>query len=292
METNSKNGKVFNKTILIPTDFTPKCDNAVRQGLQMAEKLEYKVIILHVIDKQNESILKNMDQGQDCIGMNFNKYKIEWGKKFNVEIDTVLRKGNIVSEILLVAHEFNPSFIIFGTDGKQGMEYLFGSHALKLALHAPCPVIAVQKRSFEAGFKEIVLPVKNDIDPRQAVAWTMILCKLFNSKVRLFLSYETTNSLKSRTHIIANQIAGILKKKHIQYTIETAENSHNFALQVVSYAILIKADMIIIITRPDGDSTGFHIAGWNEKIMFNQDQIAVMCVNPVTIGETEIDWLD
>ena len=50
--------------------------------------------------------------------------------------------------------------------------------------------------------------------------------------------------------------------------------------------------MIIIITRPDGDSTGFHIAGWNEKIMFNQDQIAVMCVNPVTIGETEIDWLD
>jgi universal stress protein A len=291
METKSNTGDVFNKIILIPTDFSPKCDNAVLQGIQLAEKLHYKVIILHVIDKQNEAILKNAEQGQDCIGLNFHKYKTEFGGKSNVEIETVVRHGSIVSEILALANELKSHLLIFGTDGKHGLEYLFGSHALKLVLHSPCPVIVVQNKLFELPYQNIVLPVKSDIDPRQAVASTLTFSQVFNSKVRLFLSHETDISLKNRNRVISNQIAGELKNNQIQYTIEEAEGSGDFALQVISYANVTKSDLIIIVTGTIGDSFGFNLAGWNEKIMFNQDQLAVMCVNPVTVGKSEIDWL-
>lgn len=291
MNPKLKTGKTFNDILLIPTDFSPKCDNAVRQGLQMAEKLNYRVMILHVVDRQNEMIINSREAGQECIGLNFQRYKEEFGRDFRVEIETMVRKSNIVSGILSVAAEIKAGMLIFGTNGKQGLEYLFGSNALRLVLSSPCPVVVVQKRSFHDGFKNIVLPVNNDTDPRQAVSWIMTLCRLFNSRIRLFLSNETDISLKNRVKIIAGQIAGLLKESNLEYTMETAGSNRDFAQQVIAYASDSGSDLIIIMTRPELNPLGFSLAGWNEKIMFNQDQIAVMCINPMRIGEQVIDWM-
>jgi nucleotide-binding universal stress UspA family protein len=288
----SKFTKEFNNILLIPTDFSPRCDNAVKQGLLLAGKLQYKVVILYMIDKSNEEIIKNSPQGEECIGINFHRYIKNFANQSKLEIETLVRKGNIVHGILKVAHELKAGMLIFETDGKHGLEYLFGSHALKLVLHSPCPVIVVQNRSFIDGFRKIVLPVKEDVDPRQAVDWAMILCTLYKSEVKLFLSQETEPSLKTRVKVISNQIARLLAGKNIPYAIETAASPHSFATQVISYATKTNSELIMIITRPDDDFMGLGLSGWDEKIMFNQDQLAVMCINPVIIGEPEIDWMN
>ena len=81
MSVNLKSSKEFNKTLLIPTDFSPKCDNAVQQGLLLAEKLQYKAVILYIIDKINEEIIKNSPDGEECISINFNRYKKHYAKQ-------------------------------------------------------------------------------------------------------------------------------------------------------------------------------------------------------------------
>jgi len=287
----SKNGKAFRDIILIPTDFSPKCDNAVRQGLELARKLHHKLYILHVIDKQNESILNNSVEGEDCVGLKFLAYRTDFGKESDVVIETGIRNGNIVSEILKVEEELNAGMLIVGTEGKHGMENFFGSHALKLVLHSGCPVVVLQNRLFPDGFKSIVLPVSDAVDPRQAVDWALMLCKVCNAEIRMYLSFERDLALKTRIQIIANQIAAILHEKKVPYSIQTAARSKDFTMQVISYAAATRSDMIMIITRPLGDLMGFGLAGWNEKIMFNQEQIAAMCINPVAIGATDIDWM-
>jgi nucleotide-binding universal stress UspA family protein len=291
MNPKLKIGKTFNDILLIPTDFSPKCDNAVQQGIQMAEKLKYKVMILHVIDRQNETILNNRESGQECIGINFQRYKEEFGRDSRLEIETMVRKSGIVSGILSVAAEIKAGMLIFGTNGKQGLEYLFGSNALKLVLNSPCPVVVVQKRSFYEGYKNIVLPVNNDTDPRQAVSWILTMCRIYNSRIHLFLSSETDISLKNRVKIIAGQISGLLRESNLEYKLETAGSSRDFVQQVIAYASDSGSDLIIIMTRPELNPMGFSLTGWNEKIMFNQDQIAVMCINPIKVGEQVIDWM-
>jgi hypothetical protein len=152
-------------------------------------------------------------------------------------------------------------------------------------------VIVVQNRAFSEGFKNIVLPLSNQIDPRQAVRWALMMNWLFKSQVHIFQSFETDHALKSRLDIIAMQITRLFSSKNVSYSIESAPISGSFSSQVVDYATRLHSDMIMIMTRPNGESLGFNLSAWDEKIMFNQDQIAVMCINPVRIGIANVDWM-
>ena len=41
----------------------------------------------------------------------------------------------------------------------------------------------------------------------------------------------------------------------------------------------------MIMTMPGEDVPGFNFSAWNERLMFNEAQIPVMCVNPIELGE-------
>ena len=58
METKKTKEIKYNNIILVPTDFSEVCENAIDQGVALAQFLKYKVCILHVIDKQTEANLK------------------------------------------------------------------------------------------------------------------------------------------------------------------------------------------------------------------------------------------
>ena len=45
----TKEEKKYNNIVLIPTDFSEVCGNAVSHGVKLAKFLGYKVCILHII---------------------------------------------------------------------------------------------------------------------------------------------------------------------------------------------------------------------------------------------------
>lgn len=47
--------------------------------------------------------------------------------------------------------------------------------------------------------------------------------------------------------------------------------------------------MIMIVTEPQIGTNYFNLGPWNEKIMFNEAQIPVMCINPVEHGTIYFD---
>ena len=51
------------------------------------------------------------------------------------------------------------------------------------------------------------------------------------------------------------------------------------------------ADLIMIMTMPDVDLTGFSFSAWDEQIMFNESQIPVMCINPIELGDSYGEWM-
>ena len=54
----------MNNIVLVPTDFTPVGDNAINQAAEAAKFLNYKLVVLHVIDSTTKSQLKkdNLDE--------------------------------------------------------------------------------------------------------------------------------------------------------------------------------------------------------------------------------------
>lgn len=289
--TKPEQEKKYNNIVLIPTDFSEVCGNAISHGVKLARFLGYKACILHIVNKETRAALKKKNVSIDYVDWRLKEYKKYYTKKYEVEVDTMAVEGSIFSTISEVASQIKANVMILGTHGKKGLQHVFGSYALKVVSESPIPVVVVQKRSFKEGYQNIVFPVSNDLEPRQAVQWAKLIAKLFKANVHIFTCPEKDAALKSRLEIITKQITEIFDEDKISYNIVSAYKSSNFAEQVISYSVTRHADLIMIMTRPNIDLPGFSLSAWNERLMFNEAQIPVMCVNPVEFGYHYYEWV-
>jgi nucleotide-binding universal stress UspA family protein len=281
----------YNNVVLIPTDFSETCNNAIHHGVELAKSLNYNVCILHVINKKTKSFLKKEKLTVDYVEEQFKKYRDTYEVDPPMTIKTIAREGSIFTVINEVASEIKANIMVLGTHGKQGMQYLFGSYALRVVLDSPCPVVVVQKRSFGNGYHKLVIPISNDLETRQKVQWVLLMAKLFDSKVHLFQANENDSDLDGRIKIITGQITKILDENKIQYEIIKAEKTGDFANQVLAYSIKTRTELIMIMTIPHVDVPGFSVSTWDETMMFNEAEIPVMCINPTELGNYYYEWL-
>jgi nucleotide-binding universal stress UspA family protein len=291
MENKVKESIKYNSVVLIPTDFSEACNNAIHHGVELAKSLNYSVCILHVINKQTKSFLKKGKLSVGYVEEQLKEYKDTYEESQSVTIETIAREGSIFKIINEVATEIKANIMVLGTHGKQGMQYLFGSYAFRVVLDSPCPVVVVQKRSFGKGYHDIVIPISNNLETRQKVQWILLMTKLFHSKVHLFQADENDPDLDGRIHVITSQITKILDENKISYGIIKAEKTGDFANQVISYSIKIRTDLIMIMTVPHIDVPGFSVSAWDETMMFNEAEIPVMCINPTDLGKYYYEWI-
>ena len=252
----------------------------------MARFLDYSVCILHVIDKKDRQASPKETPDPEPFGQQLLKCREKFERLLPGHVETLTREGNLFTVINRVAKELKSCLMILGTHGKQGLQNLFGSHALKVVLDSPCPVVVVQKRSFGKGYKKIVLPISSEIEPRQAVSWVVLMHNLFGSRILIYQALEPDAITNNQLSSITRQILAIFKENKIRCDVALAQQSSDFSLQVISHAEAHKAELIMIMTMPALDLTGFSFASWNEKIMFNEAQIPVMCINPVEMEES------
>jgi len=218
------------------------------------------------------------------------EYKKYYEKKYELVVETMAVEGSIFTTISEIAEKIKANVMILGTHGKKGLQHVFGSYALKVVGESPVPVVVVQKRSFRDGYQKITFPVSNDLEPRQGVQWAKLMAKLFQSEILLFLSREKDSALSNRIQIITKQITDIFDEEKIPYSITNAEKPGSFAEQVISYSVYKHADLMLMITRPNIDVPGFSLSAWSERLMFNEAQIPVMCINPVDFGYYYYEW--
>ena len=84
---------------------------------------------------------------------------------------------------------------------------------------------------------------------------------------------------KIKMQVIVNQIVDEFDKNRIPHVHVQAKKTGSFGKQVQAYANENKADMISIMTTPD--KLKFLLNAYDEKMIFNQYEIPVMCLNPV-----------
>lgn len=284
MKNKENQETVHNKIILIPTDFSEVCGNAISHGVRLAQTMDCSVCILHVINKETRAYLKKKNVEVDYVDKRLKDYKKYYEKKYAVNIDYLAIEGSIFEIINQVAKDIKATLMVLGTHGKKGLQHVFGSYALRVVIDSPVPVIVVQKRHIRQGYNNIILPISNELEPRQKVQWASTISRLFDSKIHLFQALETEESLNGRLNIITSQITRVLDEKKLPHSLTIAEKPGDFANQVIKYAIKNCADLIMIMTEPNYDIDGFSYSKWSERLMFNEAQVPVMCINPFNLG--------
>jgi nucleotide-binding universal stress UspA family protein len=265
---------VKNPIFLVPTDFSEVCANAAHRAASLAKDFNYKIVLLHVIDRNTLSELKKEGKGMEWIDERLRELASALIKENVIQVETIAREGDIFSTIAEVAEDLNASLIFLGTHGKVGLQKITGSFALKVVTSSEIPTIVVQKRQFGKGLGKIVMPITSEAGPWAKTKWAAAIAKEFNSTIHIY--HLPGDEMDDVITMITNhfQVNGV------SYEIEVGDKSGNFTKQVLDYATAKNADMILIMTNPDKSLKTYLLGSYDEEIIFNPSQIPVMCINP------------
>ena len=273
MLTNTQN------VILIPTDFSEVCNNAVEHGMVVAKTLKSQVWLLHVFDKDTEKYLKENNLEASNIEIMLKEAADKNSEKYGISVDTLMETGNLFEKIKEINKRINAKLIILGTHGKMGFQRIAGSYVLKVVTSTNTPTIVVQKNSNSEGYKNIVFPITANTEDRQKVTWAVSIAKSFNSTVHLIPKFESEKYHKNRIMNVTKQIKDIMTKYHVKFVDKVSSpEAGNFAKQVIDYAVDNNADLIMTLVNKD---KAFFFTSWDEQIIYNSSQIPVICINPV-----------
>jgi len=209
-----------------------------------------------------ESIVKELEEKQD------------------IKPSTIVKEGNIFDTISAAADEIGAKFIVMGTHGMKGMQYVTGSWALRVITNSNAPFVVVQERGIRKGYKNIVLPMDFSRECKAALTWAVFIGKYFNSKVHLFAVNVTDEYHVKYVNNNLGAAKTILSKNKVPFTIKRAEEKGDFVQQTISYASSLDADLIMLITHQPKGVKEFIFEPHEVQIMSNEAQIPAMCINP------------
>ena len=278
----------LSNTLLVPTDFSDVCHNAIDYAVKIAADIQFKVVIYHVITKDTHAMFKGQGEIGSAVAQKMQNIIDEFKMQHDVEMDYQYESGSIFDLIHTKAKEVGANMIILGTHGKKGMQHLFGSYALKVITQAEVPTVVVQKKKF-SKVDNILFPVNTFTEARQKVGYASAVATRFGSVIHLYKEKVSDAGEASRIEIITKQIAEEFNKLGIKYTVSTSGKGGESAKKLVEFAVENDMDLIAIVTEPQLGTNYFNLGPWNEKIMFNEAQIPVMCINPVQQGFVYFD---
>ncbi len=275
----------FNNVILVPTDFSEVCENAVSHTLQVAKNINFKVTLLHIVNKDTQEYLADNKLTVDSIEQKLKEQVESFSKEYGVEVDYLIKEGKLFKQVQKAVSEVGANMVVLGTHGKVGFQRITGSYALKVISKTNVPTIVVQKKGLKRPYQNIVFPVTTDTQDRQKVNWAIYIAKTFNATIHLFPKRESESFHKKKIMSVVFQIKKIFDKHNVKYVDEVSEEgAGNFAKQVVDYAVVNSADLIMTMVSTE---RFFHFFdSQDEQIIFNTSQIPVICINPVAVKKS------
>ncbi|MCD4695075.1 MAG: universal stress protein [Bacteroidales bacterium] len=240
----------FNNIILVPTDFSDVCHNAIDYAVQIAQQINFKVMIYHVINKDSQAALKGEKDIAVAVAEKLQNIADEFKlQNNNVEIEFLYENGSIFDLIHKKATDIGANIILLGTHGKKGMQKLFGSYALKVITQAQVPTVVVQMKEFR-GVNNILFPINTFTEARQKVGYAIAVASRFGSTIHIYKEKVNDPAELSRIEIISKQITDEFNKAGISYTVQKAEKGGESAKKLIDRAVETNMDLIMIVTEP------------------------------------------
>lgn len=144
----------FFKTILVPTDFTPRSEIAYRYACEIAAKTGDTVCLLNIVEPPYEfpSRLNEILESRKTAAMNeleSIKRDLKSVERFShIQIEARIGTGKIASSIHHQIKERSPGLVIMGTGGEYSLKnFVYGSITNSMLMDSPVPVLGIPENT-------------------------------------------------------------------------------------------------------------------------------------------------
>ena len=276
--------------VLIPIDFSDQSLLALDQSPRLAKFYNAELTLLYVIDDGNalNKLLKKkaIEPGlKKEIQNKLDELAAKVGKKHTIKINTVIAKGRIYNKILKTADKISAKLIIMGTNGMaKGLKKRFiGSNAYKVVREAECPVITIKGQHPREGCKNILLPIDLTKESREKVKNAIELGTLYGAAIHVVsVLYSRDKDAAFRLGKQVEQVKKFIQAAGVKCTIEiipATKGKKTLAQAIITYANIIDADLIMLMTQQEGQKKPLFI-GSTAQEMINNSDVPVMSIVP------------
>ncbi|MEO9147137.1 MAG: universal stress protein [Ginsengibacter sp.] len=180
------------KRILVPTDFSPNAQSALRMAVDIASRSKGTIILFHVyipiespfVDTKIKRNQHNTET-ETIIMKQLQRLKKKVLKEVsNVNISTIVGRSPLINNILGFAEHNDIDLIVMGTKGTSGIrKVLVGSVAAKIVQKADIPVLLIPEEYEQTELDLIVFASDLHLSDQQALSRTLTFSKLYNVTV-------------------------------------------------------------------------------------------------------------
>ena len=141
--------------ILVPTDFSDHADYALDYAIELAQKLQARLTLLHIIDTMPLGVV---EEGSMLPPSYWQELETNLGQSMEASLkrltdvdlqgETMIVHGVPFQSIIDIAKEKAADLIVMGTHGRTGLTHvLMGSVAERVVRMAPCPVLVTRGKT-------------------------------------------------------------------------------------------------------------------------------------------------
>ncbi len=272
------------KKILVPTDFSQRAKEALDFAIQFNEKLNGKIILMHVLEFPYESYdivaeidlpsVKEVYHNDFIDRVHARLSDLSSSIPEGVEFETKIKYGHAYVSISREIAEEQVDYIIMGSKGASGLKEIFvGSVAEKVIRNADCPVITVKGPADLRQMKSFVF-ASDLTEEHDFIAHQMKdLQELLDLNVHL-LKVKTPHNFLSENK--ANeQLDAFVKRNYLDRITKNTIEAEYSDEGIVDFAEGIGAGMIVMGTH--GKTGLAHLFGGSRaEDVANESQIPVM----------------
>lgn len=257
--------------IIVPTDFTSVSEVAIRYALEIAKTLNSTVSTLHIVKTTSELNDARIKMQAQVLAISA-----------DAEVDFIARVGNIFDDIPKVAAEEQAELVVMGTHGLRGMQFIVGSHALRVISECPVPVIILQeKTNLSERLNDIIVPLDLNSETKQTLKIAGDIAERFKAHIHLLSPSESDEFLNNKILRNVGYGEGYLESRNLPYTsITTKSGPSGFVKEMIHYAQEKGIDMICILNKADENLIHAFGIDSEQKIITNEPAIPVLIMNP------------
>ncbi len=246
------------KKILVPVDFSPKSEEALKVAAEIARKTGAEIHTLHLIDIPESEIDVTMGRYIPTGPVAIRLFE-QTHENFDEFLDKDFLNGITVYENVLVdnpvegitefAEKNDIDVIVIGSHGTTGLEDFFvGSNTEKVVRTSKIPVLVIKEPADKFKIEKVVYASKFTDENIPAFKKLMEFLKIFKPEIHL-LRVNTISNFKSRAEL--EEIMENFLKKVPEYDCFAKVFYDDYTVQegIFNYSDRIGADLIALATH-------------------------------------------
>ncbi len=194
------------RTILLPTDFSGRCDRPRDRAVQLARHWGARLVLLHVTREPDR--ITPLDERQAEAARTEARLRAEV-KDEAIAVTTRLASGDVAEAIVEASAEFSADLIVTGISRRDEIgDFVVGTTVERTVRHARVPVLVVKQRVQQDDYLRVM--IATDFSDCSAAALRTAVAVFPGAEITLLHAYEVAlETLRGREGPAAAQQAEI-----------------------------------------------------------------------------------